>query len=85
MDTCEAMNTCENMDVVAKARSLGDIKSTAIVKYTSASIPLSTGFSQLQLNTNLNVPPSNWLRSSSGMERYIRDYTWKREHSEFSR
>ncbi|XP_041369063.1 erythroid differentiation-related factor 1-like [Gigantopelta aegis] len=84
MDACDTMEVCENMDVVPKGRSLSDIKSTAIVKYTSASIPLSTGFSQLQLNTNLNVPPSNWLRSSSGMERYIRDYTWRREHSEFS-
>lgn len=38
------------------------IKSTAIVKY---SIPKPAQFMQLQCNTDLNLPPSNWLSSSA--------------------
>lgn len=37
------------------------VKSTAIVKY---SIPKPAQFMKLQCNTDLNLPPSNWLSSS---------------------
>lgn len=37
-----------------------DVKSTAVVKYTSVKTPAK--FCKLQINTNLNDPPSNWLR-----------------------
>nr|CAH7736010.1 unnamed protein product [Callosobruchus chinensis] len=39
-----------------------EIKSTAIVKY---SVPKPTQFMKLQCNTDLNLPPSNWLSSSA--------------------
>ncbi|CAG9857634.1 unnamed protein product [Phyllotreta striolata] len=39
-----------------------EIKSTAVVKY---SLPKPAQFIQLQCNTNLNRPPSNWLSSSA--------------------
>ncbi|KAJ8920435.1 hypothetical protein NQ315_005303 [Exocentrus adspersus] len=38
------------------------IKSTAIVKY---SLPKPAQFMKLQCNTDLNLPPSNWLSSSA--------------------
>ncbi|KAG5878620.1 hypothetical protein JTB14_019523 [Gonioctena quinquepunctata] len=38
------------------------IKSTAIVKY---SLPKPAQFMKLQCNTDLNMPPSNWLSSSA--------------------
>lgn len=39
-----------------------EIKSTAIVKY---SLPKPAQFTKLQCNTDLNMPPSNWLSSSA--------------------
>lgn len=39
-----------------------EIKSTAIVKY---SLPKPAQFMKLQCNTDLNLPPSNWLSSSA--------------------
>lgn len=39
----------------------GGVKSTAVVKY---SIPKPAQFMKLQCNTDLNLPPSNWLSSS---------------------
>ncbi|XP_046542341.1 erythroid differentiation-related factor 1-like [Haliotis rubra] len=68
-------------EVVPKAMG-PDVRSTAVVKYTS--VATSPTFSRLQLNTNLNVPPSNWLRSSSVLEQFFRDFPRKREHPEFS-
>ncbi|KAF5299483.1 hypothetical protein FQR65_LT01064 [Abscondita terminalis] len=38
-----------------------EVKSKAIVKY---SVPYPAKFTKLQCNTNLNLPPSNWLSSS---------------------
>lgn len=38
-----------------------EIKSTAVVKY---SIPKPAPFMKLQCNTDLNLPPSNWLSST---------------------
>ncbi|XP_063979735.1 erythroid differentiation-related factor 1 [Diachasmimorpha longicaudata] len=39
------------------------VKSTAVVKYTAVQTPAT--FAQLQCNTDLNHPPSNWLSSSA--------------------
>ncbi|XP_072386281.1 erythroid differentiation-related factor 1 [Diabrotica undecimpunctata] len=39
-----------------------EIKSTAVVKY---SLPKLAPFTKLQCNTDLNLPPSNWLSSSA--------------------
>ncbi|XP_057661417.1 erythroid differentiation-related factor 1 [Diorhabda carinulata] len=39
-----------------------EIKSTAVVKY---SLPKPAQFMKLQCNTDLNLPPSNWLSSSA--------------------
>lgn len=38
------------------------IKCKAVVKY---SVPIPTQFNRLQCNTDLNLPPSNWLSSSA--------------------
>ncbi|CAG2186347.1 unnamed protein product [Mytilus edulis] len=60
-----------------------EVKSMVVVKHST--VPVSTAFSILQPSTNLNVPPSNWLRNSSRMEKNIFDFTWdKKEHSQFS-
>jgi len=39
------------------------VKSTAIVKYSAVQTPAT--YAQLQCNTDLNLPPSNWLSSSA--------------------
>jgi hypothetical protein len=39
------------------------VKSTAVVKYTS--VQSYAKFALLQCNTDLNMPPSNWLSSSA--------------------
>ncbi|XP_050399399.1 erythroid differentiation-related factor 1 [Patella vulgata] len=88
MDEKEKMNSSngtESKDFKAeKVCGAGhdNVKSTAVVKYQS--LPLLSPFNQLQSNTNLNIPPSNWLRSNSKPEQYVRDIPWRREHSEFS-
>lgn len=59
-----------------------EVKSTAVVKY---SLPKPTHFMKLQCNTDLNLPPSNWLNSvgdtyglqhvfyhPTGFSRYVR-------------
>ncbi|KAG8224567.1 hypothetical protein J437_LFUL002171 [Ladona fulva] len=42
---------------------LHPIKSTAVVKYSASQSPAH--FEKLQFNTDLNLPPSNWLKSSA--------------------
>ncbi|XP_032675397.1 erythroid differentiation-related factor 1 [Odontomachus brunneus] len=39
------------------------VKSTAVVKYSAVQTPAT--YAQLQCNTDLNMPPSNWLSSSA--------------------
>ncbi|XP_017791827.1 PREDICTED: erythroid differentiation-related factor 1 isoform X2 [Habropoda laboriosa] len=39
------------------------VKSTAVVKYSA--VPTPATYAQLQCNTDLNLPPSNWLSSSA--------------------
>lgn len=38
-----------------------EVKSKAVVKY---SVPCPARFTKLQCNTDLNLPPSNWLSNS---------------------
>lgn len=48
-----------------------EVKSRAIVKYSA---PKPATFAMLQYNTDLNLPPSNWLSSSAdsyGLQRVI--------------
>lgn len=39
------------------------VKSTAVVKYSKVQVPAT--FARLQCNTDLKLPPSNWLSSSA--------------------
>lgn len=41
------------------------VKSTAVVKYSASQSPAT--FAQLQCNTDLNLPPANWLSSSASV------------------
>ncbi|XP_058791779.1 erythroid differentiation-related factor 1 isoform X2 [Phymastichus coffea] len=56
------------------------VKSTAVVKYSAVSAPAT--FAQLQCNTDLNLPPSNWLSTSA--ESYGLQNVWSRGGSGFS-
>ncbi|KAL5017442.1 hypothetical protein ScPMuIL_007031 [Solemya velum] len=69
-------------EVVPKYASSGEVRSATVVQH--ARVHFSPLFSELQYNTNLNVPPSNWLRSSSKLEQYVRDFSRQREQSVFS-
>ncbi|XP_076164566.1 erythroid differentiation-related factor 1 [Ptiloglossa arizonensis] len=48
------------------------VKSTAVVKYSVVQTPAT--YAQLQCNTDLNLPPSNWL--SSSVESYGLQSVW---------
>ncbi|KAG7190566.1 hypothetical protein KM043_006659 [Ampulex compressa] len=50
------------------------VKSTAIVKYSAVHTPAT--YAQLQCNTDLNLPPSNWLSSSA--ESYGLQSVWSK-------
>ncbi|OXU32038.1 hypothetical protein TSAR_004336 [Trichomalopsis sarcophagae] len=50
------------------------VKSTAVVKYSA--VPNPATFAQLQCNTDLNLPPSNWLSTSA--ESYGLQNVWSR-------
>lgn len=49
----------------------GDVKSTAAVKYATVQFPAA--FDLLQSNTDLKLPPTNWLSRSA--ERYGLHYS----------
>lgn len=52
----------ESVQNVKKEETENDgVKSTAVVKY---SLPKPANYMKLQCNTDLNLPPSNWLSSS---------------------
>ncbi|XP_076677136.1 erythroid differentiation-related factor 1 [Andrena cerasifolii] len=55
------------------------VKSTAVVKYSVVQTPAT--YAQLQCNTDLNLPPSNWLSSSA--ESYGLQSVWS-QNSGFS-
>ena len=48
------------------------IRSKAIVKFQSVTVPAS--FSRLELNTDLNLPPANWLSNSSASSYGIKNH-----------
>jgi len=55
----------EDLEKERRKAELGytPVKSTAVVKYASASVPAK--YTKLQCNTDLNLPPSNWLSNST--------------------
>lgn len=63
---------------------LKGVKSAAEVKH--GIVHFSTHIAPIRLNTDLNIPPSNWLRSSSKLEQHVHDLTWhsSRKPSQFS-
>ncbi|XP_013404698.1 erythroid differentiation-related factor 1 [Lingula anatina] len=58
-----------------------EVKSTAVVKYCRYETPAT--YMQLQKNTDLKEPPSNWLRGGSEEECYVKDMQGGKR-SEFS-
>lgn len=50
------------MDETNVSNESDRVKSTAVVKY---SVPKPAQFMKLKCNTDLNLPPSNWLSSSA--------------------
>lgn len=59
--TKETPTKCK--DSIEKDNSPQQVKSTAVVKYSAVQVPGT--FARLQCNTDLNLPPSNWLSSSA--------------------
>ncbi|KOX80301.1 Erythroid differentiation-related factor 1 [Melipona quadrifasciata] len=58
LDTVKPMSVAIPSDSSKKP-----VKSTAVVKYSAVQTPAT--YAQLQCNTDLNLPPSNWLSSSA--------------------
>ncbi|CAL7938419.1 unnamed protein product [Xylocopa violacea] len=59
-----AVDTVKPMSVAIPSDSpKKPVKSTAVVKYSAVQTPAT--YAQLQCNTDLNLPPSNWLSSSA--------------------
>ena len=73
--------------VLAKDSDAGHTEVRSIAEVKHGTVHFLTDFSRLQMNTNLHIPPSNWLRSSSKLEQHMKDLTWhsSRRPSEFSR
>ncbi|XP_039964741.1 erythroid differentiation-related factor 1 [Bactrocera tryoni] len=57
-DSAEEIELCQNIG----PHELVEVKSKAVVKFSAVQVPVS--FNRLQCNTNLNLPPSNWLTTS---------------------
>ncbi|XP_031843039.1 erythroid differentiation-related factor 1 isoform X2 [Nomia melanderi] len=63
-DTGDKVETVQSMSLVIPPGSpKKPVKSTAVVKYSVVQTPAT--YAQLQCNTDLNLPPSNWLSSSA--------------------
>ncbi|XP_004525344.1 erythroid differentiation-related factor 1 [Ceratitis capitata] len=58
-DSAEEIELCQNIG----PHELVEVKSKAVVKFSAVQVPVS--FNRLQCNTNLNLPPSNWLTTSN--------------------
>ena len=73
--------------ILAKDSESGHAEVRSIAEVKHGTVHFLTDFSRLQMNTNLNVPPSNWLRSSSKLEERVKDLTWhsSKRPSQFSR
>ncbi|XP_046658386.1 erythroid differentiation-related factor 1 isoform X2 [Homalodisca vitripennis] len=57
-------NSKENKEKGKNANNdIEHVKSRAVVKYSAVQVP--SNFARLQCNTDLNLPPSNWLTSSA--------------------
>lgn len=46
-----------------RSKEMERVKSRAVVKYSAVQLP--SNFARLQCNTDLNLPPSNWLTSEA--------------------
>ncbi|XP_067646541.1 erythroid differentiation-related factor 1 [Eurosta solidaginis] len=57
-DTADEIELCQNIG----PHELVEVKSKAVVKFSAVQVPAN--FNRLQCNTNLNLPPSNWLTTS---------------------
>ncbi|XP_054731680.1 erythroid differentiation-related factor 1 [Anastrepha obliqua] len=57
-DSGDEIELCQNVG----PHELVEVKSKAVVKFSAVQVP--TSFNRLQCNTNLNLPPSNWLTTS---------------------
>ncbi|XP_015600984.1 erythroid differentiation-related factor 1 [Cephus cinctus] len=57
------METLKPVVVGSYDSATNPVKSTAVVKYSAVQTPAL--FAQLRCNTDLNLPPSNWLSSSA--------------------
>lgn len=53
----------DDQESVSSVSSHDSVKSTAVVKYSAVETPAA--FALLQCNTDLNLPPANWLSSSA--------------------
>ncbi|XP_054016507.1 erythroid differentiation-related factor 1 [Hylaeus anthracinus] len=63
-DSDTKMNVVKPMTLtIAPNSPRKPVKSTAVVKYSVVQTPAT--YAQLQCNTDLNLPPSNWLSSSA--------------------
>ncbi|XP_014679884.1 PREDICTED: erythroid differentiation-related factor 1-like [Priapulus caudatus] len=74
----------ENEELFAQnlGASAGDVKSKAVVKYSSVRTPAK--FCELQSNTDLNNPPSNWLRRQGAKFGVKGTWTIRNGPTEFS-
>lgn len=53
----------DDQESMSSNSSHDSVKSTAVVKYSAVETPAA--FALLQCNTDLNLPPANWLSSSA--------------------
>lgn len=56
-------STDDKEEIFNDSLSYNCVKSTAVVKYSAVDSPAA--FALLQCNTDLNLPPANWLSSSA--------------------
>lgn len=80
----QKMGPCADDDSVTKqdpeyvTSSSEDIKSTAVVKYNAVEPPAT--YMQLSSNTDLNLPPSNWLRGTSKIQGKWGEWVYRSAH-----
>lgn len=55
------MELCQNQNRIEEPPPF--VKSQAIVKFSALRVPFN--FARLQCNTDLNMPPSNWLSNAA--------------------
>lgn len=63
MDSVAGDDSDDNEEAAGAVMNHSLVKSTAVVKYSAVDSPAA--FALLQCNTDLNLPPANWLSSSA--------------------